>query len=50
MTSQFRFLATFLDPKKGCRSCLDPSTKGEKRPILYTMPKTGAVDEGISPL
>ena len=46
----FDLLATFLDPKKWCRSCVDPSTKEAKRPILCSRPKMGGVYHGISPL
>ena len=46
----FDFLATFLDPKKWCRRCIDTSTKGEKRLILCPRPKKSEFYEGISTL
>ena len=46
----YDFLATLLDPKEWCRSCVDPSTKWAKRPISCTRSKTGAIGEWISPL
>ena len=35
----FAFWATFLDPKKICRSYVDLSTKGAKQPVLCPRPK-----------
>ena len=38
----FDCLATFLDPNKWCRSCVDRSTKRSKRHILCLRPKKQA--------